>query len=103
MRFETYRAYRKAIDEYYDFAIELPTEFPAENTDLMILHAMKKFRAFASYDCNTPVPYPDWEKPLVRKFIEGKTTGIYAGTPVDPYRKYIVQALTNSLADVLAE
>jgi hypothetical protein len=100
-KFETCAAYRKAIEEGYDFAIELPTEFPAENTDLMIFHAMKKFRAFSDYDHNQPVPYPDWENPLVRKFHEGKTTGIYAGTPVGPYRKYVVQALVNSILEVL--
>lgn len=57
------RIYRRAIEAGYDYAIELPTEFPAENTDLMIFHAMKKFCAFAEYDHNAPVSYPDWEKP----------------------------------------
>lgn len=99
---ETHAAYRKAIDEQYDYAIELPTEFPAENTDLMIFHAMKKFNAFSEYDISQPVPYPDWEKPLVRTFHEGKTTGIYAGTPVGPYRAHIVQAVVESIASVLA-
>jgi protoheme ferro-lyase len=100
-KFSTFEAYRKAIQEGYDYAIELPTEFPAENTDLMIFHAMKKFTAFSEYDRNTPVAYPDWEKPLVRTFHEGKTTGIYTGCPVGPYRKYVRQALVDSLADVL--
>lgn len=98
---ETHAAYRKAIEEGYDFAIELPTEFIAENTDLMIFHAMKKFDAFAEYDPNHPVPYPDWEQPLVRTFHEGKTTGIYAGVPVGPYRKYVVDALVASISNVL--
>jgi len=100
-KFSTFDAYRKAIQEGYDYAIELPTEFPAENTDLMIFHAMKKFSAFPEYDRNTPVAYPDWEKPLVRTFHEGKTTGIYAGCPVGPYRKYVAQALVDSLVNVL--
>ena len=39
---------------------------------------MKKFRVFAKYDAHAPIPYPDWEQPLVRTFREGKTTGIYA-------------------------
>lgn len=101
LKIETQNAYRKAIDEQFDYALELPTEFPAENTDLMIFHAMKKFCAFREYDKNQPVPYPDWEKPLVRTFHENKTTGIYAGTPVGPYRKHIVQAVVNSIASVL--
>lgn len=98
---ETHAAYRKAIEAGYDYAIELPTEFIAENTDLMIFHAMKKFNAFAEYNRNDPVPYPDWERPLVRTFREGKTTGTYAGVPVGPYRKYVVEALVASISDVL--
>lgn len=98
---ETCAAYRKAIAEGYDLALELPTEFPAENTDLMIFHAMKKFVAFAEYDRYAPVPYPDWEVPFVRQFSEGKTTGIYCGTPVGPYRKHVVQALVDSVSAAL--
>lgn len=100
-KFETHAAYRKAIEEGWDYALELPTEFPAENTDLMIFHAMKKFNAFKSYDRYAPVPYPDWEVPLVREFTEGKTTGIYCGTPVGPYRSFIVQAVVDSIVAVL--
>jgi hypothetical protein len=73
----------------------------SENTDLMIFHAMKKFGAFAEYDPYAPIPYPDWEKPLVRTFREGKTTGIYAGCPVGPYRKYVVEATMASVAEAL--
>ncbi len=101
MKYETYAAYRKAIEEGFDYAIELPVEFPAENTDLMIFHAMKKFGAFAEYDRYAPVSYPDWEKPLVRKFKEGKTTGIYAGTPTGPYRKHLIEAVVASISQVL--
>ncbi len=102
-KFSTCSAYRKAINEGFDYAFELPTDFIAENTDLMILHAMKKFKAFSSYDPNEPVPYPDWEKPLVRSFREGKTTGIYAGCPVGPYRRYIVEAAVASIKDILTQ
>lgn len=100
-RIETFEAYRKAIDEGFDYVIELPTEFAAENTDLMIFHAIKKFKAFRSYNFLDPVPYPDWGKPLVRRFQEGKTIGIYNGTPVGAYRKYIVQAVVNSISTLL--
>jgi hypothetical protein len=97
----TFSAYRKAINEGFDYAIEVPTDFIAENTDLMFLHAIKKFKAFSSYDPNEPVPYPDWEKPLVRSFSDGKTTGIYAGCPVGKYRKYIVESAVNSITAIL--
>jgi hypothetical protein len=100
-KLDTKDAYAEGIKEGYDFIIELPTDFPAENTDLMIFHAMKKFTVFEDYDRNAPVSYPDWEKPLVRKFHAGKTTGIYAGCPVGPYRKYVVDALVASIEDIL--
>jgi protoheme ferro-lyase len=100
-KYETYSAFRKAIEAGFEIVLEFPTEFSAENTDLMIFHAMKKYSAFSEYDRYAPIPYPDWETPLVRKFKEGKTTGIYCGTPVGPYRKYIVQAVVDSISEVI--
>ena len=102
-KLSTYSAYRRAINEGFDYALEVPTDFIAENTDLMILHAMKKFKAFSTYDPYEPVPYPDWEKPLVRTFREGKTTGIYAGCPVGPYRKYVVRSAVASITEILTQ
>ncbi len=95
---ETLTAYEEAIAQGYDYALEIPTEFIAENTDLMIFHAMKKFIAFPDYNREAPVPYPDWERPLTRTFHAGKTTGIYAGCPVGPYRRHVVAAVVNSLS-----
>jgi len=102
-KLSTFSAYRIAIADGYDFALEVPTDFIAENTDLMILHAIKKFKAFKEYDPYAPISYQDWEKPLVRTFHERKTTGIYTGCPVGPYRKYIVEAVIASLSDILKE
>jgi protoheme ferro-lyase len=97
----TYSAYRKAIDEGYDYAIEVPTDFIAENTDLMILHALKKFRAFKGYDPFAPIQYTNWEEPLVRILHEGKTTGIYTGCPVGKYRQYVNEAVRASISGIL--
>jgi len=100
-KFSTYAAYRKAIEEEYDYALELPTDFVAENTDLMFFHAIKKFRAFREFDPYRPVPYPDWDKPLTRVFREGKTTGIYSGCPVGPYRSSVAEAVADSVSEIL--
>jgi hypothetical protein len=97
----TFDTYRRAITEGYDYAIEVPTESPAESTDLMIYHALRKFAAFSDYDPYQPVPYPDWEQPLKRTFREGKTTSIYAGCPVGPYRRYVVEAVVQSVGSLL--
>jgi hypothetical protein len=100
-KFSTYAAYRKAIDEGFDFALEVPVDFIAENTDLMFLHGIKKFSAFREYDPFKPVPYPDWDKPLKRIFMEGRTTGISTGCPVGKYSTYIAQAAYESIASVM--
>lgn len=102
-KLSTYSAYRMAINKGFEYALEVPTDFIAENTDLMILHAMKKFKAFSAYDPNEPIPYPDWDKPLVRTFREGKTKGIYAGCPVGPYRKYVVRSAMASITEILTQ
>ncbi len=97
----TLAAHRFAIDNGFDYALEVPTDFVAENTDLMVLHALKKYVAYGDYDPHAPIAYPDWERPLVRTFHQGKTTGIYTGCLVGPYRKYVVEAVLGSLLAVL--
>lgn len=66
----------------------------------MVLHAMKKFKEFRDYDPYAPISYPDWDQPLVHTFHDGATTGIYIGCPVGKYRKYIVDAIVDSLLDL---
>jgi protoheme ferro-lyase len=100
-KFSTLDAFRKAVSEGFDFVLEVPTDFIAENTDLMIFHAMKKYTVFSDYDIHAPIPYPDWENPLVRSFREGKTTAIYTGCPVGPYRKYVAEAAAASVSEIL--
>jgi hypothetical protein len=100
-KLSTYQAYRRAIEEEYDYALEIPTDFIAENTDLMIFHAIKKFKAFSEYDPFKPIHYTDWEQPLRRIFREDRTTGIYAGCPVGPYRKYIVEGIVESISAIM--
>jgi hypothetical protein len=100
-KFSSFMAYRKAIEEGFDYAVEVPVDFIAENTDLMFLHAIKKFKAFREYDPFQPVPYPDWDKPLRRVFREGKTTGIYAGCPVGKYSRHVAEAACMSVSEVL--
>ncbi len=69
----------------------------------MLLHAMRKFVAFEEYDPRAPVPYPDWEQPLVRAFHRRRTTGIYLGCPVGPYRRYVVEAVVASVSGILKQ
>jgi hypothetical protein len=100
-KLSTLAAYRRAITEGYDYALEAPVEFVAENTDTMILHAQHKFGTFSAFDPYAPVPYPDWERPLRREFREGRTTAISLGCPVGPYRCHVAQAVADSVAEAL--
>lgn len=99
----TLEAYQRAIAKGYDYALEIPVEFLAENTDTMIHHGMKKFPAFADYDLSQPIPYPDWDQPLVRTFHNTKTTGIYASCPVGVYRRRVTEAVVSSVGSILAK
>jgi len=101
-KLDTRDAYLHAIEQKFDYAVEIPTEFFAENTDTMIYHAMKKFDVFSDYDRNQPVSYPDWEQPLIREFHRKNTTAIYTSCLAGPYRVYVVDALVESLTQVLS-
>lgn len=99
-KLSTLDAFRIAIDEDYDYAIEISTEFIAENTDKMIYHALKKFTVFPDFDINNPLPYPDWDIPLERRFRAGNTEAISLGCPVGKYRKYLVDGIAGAILDL---
>jgi len=98
----TNRAYRNAIKDGYDYAIGLPIEFFAENSDTLFHHALKNYHGFKDYDVYEQISYPDWSVPYVREFQEGKTRVIYNGVPVGKYQKHVIEALFQSLDAVLA-
>jgi hypothetical protein len=100
-RLSTRDAYLEAIDQGFDYIVEVPTEAPAENSDQMFLHAMHKFDVFEDYDVYEPVEYVDWERPLRRVYHSGETTLVYASCPVGPYRRHIVDAVVNSIGEVM--
>lgn len=98
----TNRAYWSAINEGYDYAIGLPIEFLAENTDTMMHHAMKCYENFDQYDVEAPVDYPDWSVPYTREMVQGKTRVIYNGLPVGKYKKHVIEALFQAVGSVLS-
>jgi hypothetical protein len=100
-KLDTREAYSYAIQQHFDYAIELPTEFFGENTDTMVFHAMKKYDLFDDYDRNQPVAYHDWDQPMVRIFHKNNTKAIYAGCLVGQYRSFVVDAIVSSLKERL--
>ena len=99
----TNRAYWKAINDGYDYAIGLPIEFFAENSDTLMHHAQKCFEKFDKYNIDEPIDYPDWSVPFTRELVQGKTHVIYNGVPVGKYQKHVIEAYFQSLDEVMAK
>jgi len=99
----TNRAYWTAIKEGYDYAIGVPIEFLAENSDTMFHHAMKCFENFKQFNLEDPVDYPDWSVPYTRALVEDKTTVIYNGLPVGKYQHNVIEAFYQSLDAVMSK
>ena len=99
----TNRAYWNAIKDNYDYAIGLPIEFFAENSDTLIHHAMKCFENFDQYDIDDPIDYPDWSVPYSRELVQGKTHVIYNGVPVGKYQPHVIEAFYQACDSVLSQ
>jgi len=99
----TNKAFWDAIEADYDYAINVPIEFFAENTDTLYSHAMYNFEHFPGYDRYEPIDYPDWSVPYTREFdIEG-TKVIYNGVPAGDYNRPIIDAYALALDKVLSK
>ena len=98
----TNKAFWDGIEDDYDYVINLPIEFFAENTDTMFSHAMYNFEGFPGFNHYDPVDYSDWSVPYTRTFdIEG-TKVIYNGLPVGKYNTPIIEAFFQAIDSVLS-
>ncbi|MDG2242391.1 MAG: hypothetical protein P8L66_02745 [Rhodospirillaceae bacterium] len=98
----TNKAFWNGIEDGYDYVINLPIEFFAENTDTMFSHAMYNYEGFPGFNIYDPVDYSDWTMPYTKTFdIEG-TKVIYNGLPVGKYNKPIVEAYFQAMDAILA-
>lgn len=99
----TNKAFWDGIKGGYDYVVNLPIEFFAENTDTMFSHAMFNFEGFPDYDVYETVDYPDWSVPYTRTFKVENTEVIYNGLPVGKYNAPIVEAYTQAIDQVLSK
>lgn len=99
----TNRAFWEGIKGGYDYVVNLPIEFFAENTDTMFSHAMFNFEGFPGYSIYDPVDYADWSKPYTRTFKVENTEVIYNGLPVGKYNAPIVDAYVQAIDSVLSK
>jgi hypothetical protein len=98
----TNRAFWDGIREKFDYVINLPIEFFAENSDTMFSHAMFNFEGFPGFDRYQTIDYPDWTVPYTREFVVQGTRIVYNGVPVGRYNAPIVEAHFQAIESVLA-
>jgi protoheme ferro-lyase len=99
----TNKASWDAVKEGYDYVVNLPIEFFAENTDTLFSHAMFNFENFPGYTRYEPIDYSDWSVPYTRTFKIEKTEVIYNGLPVGKLNAPIIEAYTQAIDSVLSK
>jgi len=99
----TNRVFKDAVKDGYDYVINLPIEYFAENTDTLQQHAQEIYEDFDAFNVYDEIEYPDWSVPYVREIKEGKTTLIYNGLPVGKHQRHVIDALCQSLDSVLSQ
>ncbi len=99
----TNKAFWDGIKDKYDYVINLPIEFFAENSDTMFSHAMFNFEHFPGFDRYQPIDYQDWSVPYTRQFLIEGTHIVYNGLPVGRFNEPIVQAHVMAMDEVLSK
>ena len=99
----TNEAYWDGINDGFDYIVNVPISFFAENTDTAFGHAMVNFEGFDEYSLYQPIDYPDWDQPLVREYVQDGTRIIYNGLPVGRYRGPLVEAFFQAMDVVLSQ
>ncbi len=97
----TNKAFLDGIRDKFDYVINVPIEFFAENTDTLFSHAMFNFEHIPDFDRYEQVDYPDWTVPFTREYVVDGTRVIYNGVPVGRYNEPIVAAFVEALDSVL--
>ena len=87
----------------YDYVINVPIEFFAENTDTLYYHAMANFENFPEYEVYETIDYPDWSVPYTRELVHDGTHLIYNGVPVGAYNEPLIRAYVAAIDEVLAK
>lgn len=95
-------AFWDGVNDDYDYVINVPIEFFAENTDTLYYHAMANFENFPKYDVYQTIDYPDWNVPYTREIEHEGIRIIYNGVPVGAYNEPLVRAYVQALDEVLA-
>ncbi|MDJ0926764.1 MAG: hypothetical protein QNJ73_03850 [Gammaproteobacteria bacterium] len=99
----TNQAFWEGVEAGYDYVINVPIEFFAENTDTLYYHAMANFEGFEEYDVYDTIDYADWDVPYTRQIEHEGTIIIYNGVPVGNYNEPLIRAYVEAIDQVLSQ
>lgn len=99
----TNEAFWQAIEEDYEYVLNIPLEFFAENTDTMFYHDMANYEFFDDYDVYDVVEYTDWSKPWRKRLQQDGTEVIYGGVAAYEFSGPIIEAFAQAIDSVLSQ
>ncbi len=98
----TNQAFWDGIRDGYDYIVNVPIEFFAENTDTMFYHDMANFEYFDDYDVYKPVEYTDWSVPYRKMVEQDGTKVIYGGLAAEQFSGPIIDAFYLALDSIVS-
>jgi hypothetical protein len=99
----TNEAFWQAIDEDYEYVLNVPLEFFAENTDTMFYHDMANYEFFDDYTVYEVADYPDWTQPWRKQLVQDGTTVIYGGLAGYKFSGPIIDAFYQALDSIVSQ
>jgi protoheme ferro-lyase len=99
----TNQAFWDGVEAGYDYVLNVPLEFFAENTDTMFYHDMANFENFDDYNVYETVEYTDWSKPYRKMMEQDGTKVIYGGLAAGQFSDPIIDAFYMSLDSIISQ
>jgi protoheme ferro-lyase len=99
----TNKAFWDGIEAGYDYVLNIPLEFFAENTDTMFYHDMSNYEFFDDYDVYETVEYTDWTKPWRKQLVQDGTVVIYGGVAAHQFAGTIIEAFFMALDSIVSQ
>lgn len=99
----TNKAFWAGIRDDYDYILNIPLEFFAENTDTMFYHDMANFQFFDDYNVYETVEYTDWSVPWRKQMTQDGTTVIYGGVAAEQFSGPIIDAFYMALDSIVSK
>jgi protoheme ferro-lyase len=99
----TNQAFWDGVGDGYDYILNIPLEFFAENTDTMFYHDMANYEGFDDYDVYDTAEYTDWSKPWRKQLVQDGTVVIYGGLAAEQFSGTIIDAFYLALDSIVSQ